>query len=108
MDKSLNIIVRIALLVLIYQTPAWAFERFTLSVDKIQQRQWRIEEAKFSLSQLNSETPKLNLQAGMLHLPAVFQGIHALTIQCQDFVMQPGVMACRHGTGGSGLNLYLC
>ncbi len=98
-DKSLNSIVLIALLVLIYQTPAWAFERFTLSVDKIQQRHWVIENAEFSLSQLKSETPKLNLQAGVLRLPTVFQDIQALTIQCQDFVMQPGVMACPHGTG---------
>lgn len=98
-NKWRNSMVRFALLMLLYQTPVWAFERITLSVDNIEQRHWRIEKAALSLSQLDSKTPKLTLQTGMLHLPAIFQDIHALHIQCQDFVMQPGLMACRYGTG---------
>jgi hypothetical protein len=90
----------VAVLVCLAVIPiANAFERGSLKIDQIQGSNWSVTQLEISLTDLTSQAPKLSLDSGLLHLPKPFKTIHQIKIQCSDFVMQAGLMACKQGKG---------
>ncbi len=80
-------------------SPANAFDRISFTVDQIQTKTASLEQLEISMAGIETDTPRLSLDSGLLHLPAPFNNIRQIRIQCADFVMQAGLMACKQGKG---------
>ncbi len=87
----------IAFLLLI--SPVNALDRISFTVDQIQTKTGLLKQLEIAITGIETDTPRLSLDSGLLHPPAPFNNIRQISIQCADFVMQAGLMACKQGKG---------
>jgi len=76
---------------------SYAFDQFALSLDQAGTESWQLEGLVFSFSDIQKNRQKLGLSIKRIILPAPFDAIKLVDIQCPEIIVRQHSLSCPDG-----------
>lgn len=83
-----------------------AVERLSFSVEKIDSKDWQLNDVSLTLSAIQQQSQQLSLSIKQLSLPAPFQHLNIFDVQCLNFNWQENKIICQQGKAKLKSNVF--